>query len=73
MRRGCIAIGETECSECKRSIEHGDRYLLIQDDENEEVKQRICIDCCIAKDYAAYVVEKGEKVLTFFPSESFTE
>jgi hypothetical protein len=73
MRRGCIAIGETECSICNGSIEHGDRYLLIEDEENEESKQRICIKCCVEKNYAAYVVEKGEKVLTFFPSEDVTE
>ena len=73
MRRGCIAIGETECNICKCSIEHGDRYLLIEDEENEESKQRICINCCVEKNYAAYVVEKGEKVLTFFPSEEITE
>ena len=73
MRRGCIAIGVTECSICNSSIEHGDRYLLVEDEEDEESKQRICINCCLEKNYAAYVVEKGEEVLTFFPSEDIPE
>jgi hypothetical protein len=73
MRRGCIAIGETECSICKSNIEHGDRYLLIEDEGDSETKQRICINCCLDKNYAAYVVEKGEKVLSFFPSEGVSE
>ncbi|MEJ2738580.1 MAG: hypothetical protein P8105_01875 [Dehalococcoidia bacterium] len=73
MRRGCIAIGETVCSICGSGIEHGDRYLLIEDEDNEESKQRVCINCCVEKNYAAYVMEKGEKVLTFFPSEEIAE
>jgi len=28
-----------------------------------------CLDCCLAKGYAEYREEKGERVLTFFPSE----
>lgn len=68
MRRGCIVIGETQCALCQNTIEHGERYLLIaDDDEAEDKKQRICVDCSIKKKYAAYVKEKGEQVLTFFP------
>ena len=68
MRRGCIVIGETQCALCKNTIEHGERYLLIaDDDEAEDKKQRICVDCSIKKKYAAYIKEKGEQVLTFFP------
>lgn len=73
MRRGCIAIGENECSICKGSIGHGNRYLLIENAEDEESKQRICINCCLDKKYAVYVVEKGEKVLSFFFSENISE
>ena len=67
MRRGCIATGEIKCDGCHRLIEHGDRYLLIEEKEGE--KLRFCIDCCLSEGYAAYVKEKGEQVLTFFPSE----
>ena len=68
MHRGCIAIGEIKCDICNNTIEHGERYLLISDDDDaEEEKQRICVDCCIKKKYAAYIKEKGEQVLTFFP------
>jgi hypothetical protein len=67
MRRGCIAIGTMKCDSCKRTIEHGERYLLIaEDNEAEDKKQRICIDCCVSKKYATYLKEKGEEVLTFF-------
>ncbi len=68
MHRGCIAIGEIKCDICNNTIEHGERYLLISDDdEAEEKKQRICVDCCIKEKHAAYIKEKGEQVLTFFP------
>ncbi len=67
MRRGCIAIGETKCDICRRNIEHGERYLLkIDDEEKEEEKQRICVECCLNEKYASWITEKGEKVLTFF-------
>lgn len=73
MRRGCIAIGETVCSICNSNIEHGNRYLLIENEGEEESKQRICVQCCLDNNYAAYVLEKGEKVLSFFPSEDISE
>jgi hypothetical protein len=67
MRRGCIAIGETKCDICKRNIDHGERYLLIAEDEaTEDKKQRICVECCLNEGYADWVTEKGEKILTFF-------
>lgn len=64
MNRGCIAIGEIKCDGCQRLIEHGQRYLLLERSEGE--KSRFCVDCCLSKGYAAYVKEKGERVLTFF-------
>ena len=66
MRRGCIATGETKCDECHRLIEHGEPYLVVEEKEDE--KLRFCIDCCLSKGYATYVKEKGERILTFFPS-----
>jgi hypothetical protein len=68
MRCGCIAIGEFKCTMCNRYVEHGERYLLIaENDAPEDKRQRICVDCCLKKKYADYIKEKGEKVLTFFP------
>ena len=69
MLRGCIAIGEIKCDDCKRNIEQGERYLIIEDEEKEDGKQRLCIECCSKKKYVAYVTEKGEEVLTFFAQE----
>jgi hypothetical protein len=67
MRRGCIAVGDMKCNICKRNIDHGERYLLIaEDNEAEDSKKRICVDCCVSKKYGSYIKEKGEEVLTFF-------
>lgn len=69
MRRGCIAIGEMKCSLCKGAIDHGQRYLLIEDENKPETQQVICVDCSLKKKYAAYIKEKGEQILTFFPGQ----
>ena len=66
MNRGCVAAGEIKCDGCQRLIEQGQRYLLME--EKEDDKTRLCVECCLIKGYAAYVTEKGEKVLTFFPT-----
>jgi len=66
MNRGCVAAGEIKCDGCQRLIEQGQRYLLREESGDE--KTRLCIECCLIKGYAAYVHEKGEKVLTFFPT-----
>jgi len=63
MKRGCIAVGIIKCDNCSNNIEHGERYLLM--DDNGGKKQRICSDCSVKKKYAKYVTEKGEKVLSF--------
>ena len=65
MNRGCIAVGEIRCNNCQRLIEAGERYLLLEEKEGE--KSCFCVECSVAKGYAAYVKEKGEEVLTFFP------
>ena len=69
--RGCVAIGGIECDACNRNIEHGERYLLMENEEKEVEKHRYCVECCLSKGYAAYVMEKGEEVLTFFPGETY--
>ena len=65
---GCIATGEIRCDGegCHRIIQHGERYLFRQEEEEGEVLH-LCIDCCLSKGYANYVEEKGEEILTFFP------
>lgn len=69
MRRGCIAVGEVRCDGCQRFLEHGERYLLIE--EKEGGTQRFCVDCCLSRGYADYKTEKGEQVLTFFPKPDY--
>jgi len=71
MNRGCISVGEIKCDNCKRLIEQGQRYLLME--EEDGAKSRFCVECCLAKRYAAYVKEKGERVLTFFPPSLYSE
>lgn len=63
MNRGCVAVSETKCDNCKRIIEHGRQYLLIEDDKGN--LKHFCTDCCLAKGYARYKTEKGERVITF--------
>ncbi len=53
---------------CGNNIEHGERYL-ITGGNGEGPEKRICVNCCLEKKYAKYVVEKGEKVLTFLIDE----
>jgi hypothetical protein len=65
MNRGCVAVGEIRCDNCQRLIEAGQRYLIVEEKEGE--KSDFCVECSVAKGYAAYVKEKGEEVLTFFP------
>jgi hypothetical protein len=67
MRRGCIAIGKVECYGCHRPIKYGERYLLINGEEDE--KQRLCIDCCLSRGYISYGTEKGKQIITFLPTE----
>jgi hypothetical protein len=69
MRLGCIAIGETHCDGCGRTVKHPDRYLVIYDEEDIGPKKvvRYCTDCALSRGYAHYRIEKGEQVLTFFP------
>ncbi len=65
MNRGCVAVGEIKCDNCQRLIEAGQRYLVLEEKEGD--RSQFCVECSVAKGYAAYVKEKGEEVLTFFP------
>jgi len=71
MNRGCVAVGQVGCDTCKRLIEQGDRYLLMEEAAGK--RTRVCVDCCLSEGHAAYVKEKGEEVLTFFPTRTDSE
>ena len=64
MRRGCISLGEVLCDECHREIQHGERYLITEEDD--ESLSRLCVDCCLKHGYAIYKEDKKEQVLSFF-------
>jgi hypothetical protein len=65
MNRGCVAVGEIKCHNCKRLIEAGQRYMIVEEEEGKKIDY--CTECAVAKGYAYYMKEKGEEVLTFFP------
>jgi hypothetical protein len=67
MRRGCIAIEGVECDSCHRAIKYGERYLLINGEENE--RERLCVDCCERRGYISYGTEKGKDIASFLPRE----
>ena len=73
MRRGVIYLGNVECDGCQRIVPYAERYMIVDEEDSDEVesckKLYYCVDCCLEKGYAHYREEKGEKVLTFFPSE----
>jgi hypothetical protein len=67
MRRGCIAVGLIKCDICGKIIEHGDRYLILE--EETEPKQRVCLNCCETHNYGRYEIEKGERIFTLLVDE----
>ncbi len=73
MRQGCISLGQVQCDNCQRTIQHAERYLVVDEEDGAEVesgkKSHYCVDCCLKKGYAEYREQKGGRVLTFFPSE----
>jgi hypothetical protein len=64
MNRGCISISQMNCDNCHRVIEDGKQYLLREDEQ--ENKERLCVECCFEKGYASYITEKNEKIISFF-------
>ena len=72
MHRGCISLGDIQCDECHRTIQHSERYLAIDEEDGVEVEKGktgyYCVECALQKSYAYYKDgEKGERILTFFP------
>ena len=65
MSRGCISLGNIRCDECHRLIPHSERYLIVE--EEGGARLCLCVNCSLEKGYAHEKVEKGERVLTFFP------
>ena len=76
MRRGCISLGEAQCDECHRTMQHAERYLTIDDEDSTEAEQEetrcYCVECALQKGYSYHKEEeKGESVLTFFPEPKY--
>lgn len=76
MRQGCISLGMIQCDNCKIFIPHGERYLLIDEEDGTETEGEkrscYCLNCSLEKGYAEYRENKGERVLTFFPGEPYS-
>jgi len=76
LRQGCISIGMIQCDNCKIFLPHGERYLLIDEEDGTETeggkRSCYCLNCSLEKGYAEYREEKNERVLTFFPGESYS-
>ncbi len=76
MRRGCISLGDIQCSVCHRDVPHSERYLAIDEKDGVEVEEGgkavyYCVECTLKKGYAYYKQEKDEKILTFFPKSEY--
>jgi len=71
MRRGCISLGNIKCDICGRIVGYPERYLVVDEKDGVEVAKgntvRYCIEDALAKGYAQYREEKGERTLTFLP------
>ncbi len=76
MRQGCISLGNVQCDNCGVVIPYAERYLVINEEDGVETESGkiccYCLNCSLKKGYAEYREEKGEQVLTFFPSESYS-
>ncbi len=71
MRRGCISLGEVECSRCHRIVAHSERYLVVDETDGVEDEKgnavNYCVDCAQKKGYVTVTEEKEEKIISFFP------
>ena len=72
MRQGCISLGKVECDSCHNIIPHAERYLVVDEEDGVEVESSkrsyYCLKCSLEKGYAEFREEKGEQILTFFPT-----
>ena len=70
MRRGCISLGDAQCSKCHRMMPAYERYVIVDEEKGAEVDKGkaafYCVQCAVKKGYASTHEEKGEKILTFF-------
>ena len=75
MLKGCISLGDIECDGCQRTIEHSERYLIIDGDDDTKGQDSktvfYCVECTLDRGLAHYRNEKGEKILTFFPQSEY--
>ena len=65
MHCGCISLGNVKCDECQRNIPYPERYLLIDEPDNN---QYLCVDCCQKRGLVKQ--RKGERGITFFVDEA---
>ena len=76
MRQGCISLGKVQCDGCENVVPYAERYLIVEEEDGagveSDTKVCYCVDCSLARGYARYREEKGERVLTFFPDEEET-
>jgi len=76
VRQGCISLGKVKCDSCQNIIPYAERYVIVDEEDNEEVEsgklQCYCTDCSLDKGYARYREEKNQRVLTFFPDDMST-
>jgi hypothetical protein len=70
MRRGCISLGDIQCTGCHHTIDHSKRYLAVEEERGKEVAKGktsyYCIDCATKKGYAYHKEEKDGTILSFF-------
>ncbi len=73
MRQGCISLGKVECDGCHNIIPYAARYLIIPEEDGVESetgeRHSYCVSCSEARGYTERRGDKGEPILTFFPTE----
>jgi len=71
MRRGCISLGEIQCTKCNRIVPYAERYLAIDEENGTGTKTgesaHYCVECAVQKGYATYTKGNSEQTLSFFP------
>jgi len=66
-------LGKVKCDGCEIIVPYAERYLVVEVEDGAEAehgtKVCYCVACSLARGYARYREEKGDRVLTFFPGE----